>query len=45
MPIIIRQMEVNDAENIIVLSNKIGESGFLLYEPDERNTTTEQQRT
>jgi hypothetical protein len=41
---IIRSIEVNDGENFIELNKKIDASGFMLYEPDERKTTIEQQR-
>lgn len=41
---IIRPIQVNDAEGFVELSKKIDESGFMLYEPGERETTVEQQR-
>jgi RimJ/RimL family protein N-acetyltransferase len=41
---IIRPIEVNDAEIFLELSKKIDESGYMLYEPGERKTTVEQQR-
>ncbi|KAA9021837.1 GNAT family N-acetyltransferase [Niallia endozanthoxylica] len=41
---IIRPIEVSDAENFLELSKKIDESGFMLFEPGERQTTVEQQR-
>jgi RimJ/RimL family protein N-acetyltransferase len=41
---IIRKIQVSDAEGFIELSKKIDESGFMLYEPGERKTTVEQQR-
>lgn len=44
MQMIIRPIEVRDAENFLELSKKIDESGFMLYEPGERETTVEQQR-
>ena len=40
----IRSIEVSDAENFVLLSKKIDESGFMLFEPGERKTTVEQQR-
>lgn len=39
----IRPIEVEDAENFIELSKKIDESGFMMLEPGERQTTVEQQ--
>jgi RimJ/RimL family protein N-acetyltransferase len=44
MQMIIRSIEVSDVENFLELSKKIDESGFMLYEPGERETTVEQQR-
>lgn len=41
---IIRQIEVRDAEGFVELSKKIDESNFMLFEPGERKTTSEQQR-
>ncbi|WP_223703140.1 GNAT family N-acetyltransferase [Sutcliffiella deserti] len=41
---IIRPIAVSDAESFVELSKKIDESGFMLYEPGERETTVEQQR-
>ena len=41
---IIRPIGVSDAENFLELSNNIDETGFMLYEPGERETTVEQQR-
>lgn len=41
---ILRPIEVSDAENFLELSKKIDESGFMLFEPGERQTTVEQQR-
>jgi ribosomal protein S18 acetylase RimI-like enzyme len=41
---IIRPIEVSDAENFLELSKKIDESGFMLFEPGERQTTVEQQK-
>ena len=41
---IIRPIEVSDAENFLELSKKIDESGFMLFEPEERQSTVEQQR-
>lgn len=41
---IIRPIEVSDAENFLELSKKIDESGFMLFEPGEKQTTVEQQR-
>ncbi|WP_214481911.1 GNAT family N-acetyltransferase [Bacillus sp. SM2101] len=41
---IIRPIEVNDAESFLELSKRIDESGFMLYEPGEKATTLEQQR-
>lgn len=41
---IIRPIEVRDAESFLNLSKKIDESGFMLYEPGERKTTVEQQQ-
>ena len=42
---IIRPIEVIDAERFLELSKKVDESGFMLYEPGEKKTTVEQQRT
>lgn len=42
---IIRPIEVIDAERFLELSKKVDESGFMLYEPCEKKTTVEQQRT
>lgn len=39
----IRPIEVRDAENFLELCKKIDESGFMLFEPGERQTTVEQQ--
>lgn len=39
----IRPIEVEDAESFIELSKKIDESGFMMLEPGERQTTVEQQ--
>jgi hypothetical protein len=44
MQLIIRPIEVSDAENFLELSKNIDETGFMLYEPGERETTVEQQR-
>jgi GNAT superfamily N-acetyltransferase len=44
MQMIIRPIEVSDAENFLELSKKIDESGFMLFEPGERKTTDDQQR-
>ncbi|WHY03368.1 GNAT family N-acetyltransferase [Neobacillus sp. DY30] len=41
---IIRPIEVRDAEKFLELSKRIDESGFMLFEPGERQTTVEQQR-
>ncbi|WP_107943451.1 GNAT family N-acetyltransferase [Metasolibacillus sp. FSL H7-0170] len=41
---IIRPITITDAEKFIELSKKIDESGFMLYEPGEREITVEQQR-
>ena len=41
----IREIQIGDAENLLNLMNKVeAETTFLLYEKDERNRTTEQQR-
>ena len=42
--VIIRPIEVNDAEGFVELSKRIDESNFMLFEPGERKTTPEQQR-
>jgi len=42
--VIIRSIEVNDAEGFVELSKRIDESNFMLFEPGERKTTPEQQR-
>ena len=42
--VIIRSIEVNDAEGFVELSKKIDESNFMLFEAGERKTTPEQQR-
>ncbi|MCU9614955.1 GNAT family N-acetyltransferase [Caldibacillus lycopersici] len=39
----IRSISVTDAERFLALSKKIDESGYMLYEPGERQTTVEQQ--
>ncbi|WP_217587461.1 GNAT family N-acetyltransferase [Lentibacillus saliphilus] len=41
---IIRPIAVSDAKQFLELSKKIDASGFMLYEPGERETTVEQQR-
>lgn len=41
---IIRPIAVSDAENFVELSKKIDESGFMMFEPGEKETTVEQQR-
>jgi RimJ/RimL family protein N-acetyltransferase len=41
---VIRPIEVRDAENFIDLIKRIDESGFMMYEPGERKITVEQQR-
>lgn len=41
---IIRAIAESDAENLLKLSKEIDASGFMLYEPGERDTTVEQQR-
>lgn len=38
----IRHIEEEDAESFIELSKKIDESGFMLLEPGERQTTVKQ---
>ncbi len=40
----IRPIELNDAEDFLALSKKIDDSNVMLFEPGERNITTEQQR-
>ncbi|PSL43210.1 RimJ/RimL family protein N-acetyltransferase [Salsuginibacillus halophilus] len=40
----IRPIAVSDADEFLAVSKKIDESGFMLYEPEERETTVEQQR-
>lgn len=40
----IRPIIVSDAEKLVELNKKIDESGFMLYDPGERETTVEQQR-
>lgn len=42
--VIIRKIQVNDADEFVKLSKKIDESDVMLFEPGERNTTYEQQR-
>ena len=43
--IIIRKIQIGDAENLLNLLNKVDtETAFLLYERGERKTTIEQQR-
>ena len=43
--IIIRELQIEDAENFLNLLNKTDtETTFLLYENDERKTTVEEQR-
>ncbi|MDA7026475.1 GNAT family N-acetyltransferase [Bacillus sp. CLL-7-23] len=41
---IIRPIVGSDAQQFLELSNKLDESGFMLYEPGERKTTVEEQR-
>lgn len=41
---IIRPIEVRDAEKFLELSKEIDRSGFMLFEPGERKTTVEQQK-
>ncbi|HLS09086.1 GNAT family N-acetyltransferase [Lentibacillus sp.] len=41
---IIRPIELNDAEEFLELNKRIDESGFMLHEPGERKTTVEQQK-
>lgn len=41
---IIRPIEVRDAEKFLALSKEIDGSGFMLFEPGERKTTVEQQK-
>ena len=40
----IRPIEVDDAERFVALSKKIDESGMMLFDTEERQTTPEQQR-
>ncbi|TJY40692.1 GNAT family N-acetyltransferase [Cohnella pontilimi] len=40
----IRPIEVDDAENFLNLNKELDESGFMLYDPGERQTTVEQQK-
>ena len=44
LSMIIRPIELADAEGFIELSKKIDESNMMLFEPGERTTTTEQQK-
>ncbi|MFD1361221.1 GNAT family N-acetyltransferase [Lentibacillus salinarum] len=44
MPMIIRPIDVSDAEAFLELNKRIDESGFMLHEPGERKTTVEQQK-
>lgn len=41
---IIRKIQVNDSEGFVELCKKIDESDVMLFDPGERNTTSEQQR-
>ncbi|MDX8366770.1 GNAT family N-acetyltransferase [Cytobacillus sp. IB215665] len=41
---IIRPIELNDAEKFLQLNKSIDESGFMLFEPGEKSMTLEQQR-
>ncbi|OCA90533.1 acetyltransferase [Bacillus sp. FJAT-27225] len=41
---IIRSLEISDAEKFLALNKRVEESGFMLYEPGEKQTTVEQQR-
>jgi ribosomal protein S18 acetylase RimI-like enzyme len=41
--VIIRPINIYDAENYLYLSKKVDESNFMLYEPGEKKTTVEQQ--
>lgn len=40
----IRQIELQDAERLLILNQKIDESGFMLFSPGERKMTVEQQK-
>ncbi|MFS0862863.1 N-acetyltransferase family protein [Fredinandcohnia sp. 179-A 10B2 NHS] len=40
---LIRQIKVSDAKEFIELSSIVDDSGYMLYEPGERETTPEQQ--
>ncbi|MDP4171938.1 MAG: GNAT family N-acetyltransferase [Bacillota bacterium] len=44
MAMLIRSIELNDAENFLELSKEIDESNFMLYEPGEKQITVAQQR-
>lgn len=41
----LRPIEINDAEKFVKLSKSIDESEFMLFEPGERKTTIEQQKS
>ncbi|QOY38469.2 N-acetyltransferase family protein [Anaerobacillus isosaccharinicus] len=44
MGVQIREINVDDAELFVSLSKDIDASGFMLYDPDERKTTVEEQK-
>lgn len=41
---IIRTISLYDAEDFLALKNSIDESGFMLYEPNERKTTVDEEK-
>lgn len=42
MTMVIRPIEIGDAEELLELNRRIDESGFMLHEPGERKRTVEQ---
>jgi len=44
MTMVIRPIEIGDAEELLELNRRIDESGFMLHEPGERKRTVEQQK-
>lgn len=40
----IRELNLNDAENFMILKQRVDDSGYMLYDPGERKTNIENQR-
>ncbi len=41
---IIRELNLDDAEALMILKQRVDDSGYMLYEPGERKTTIENQK-